>query len=286
MALKKQEFTQGSKKKMKTTDTYKAFVKSPYKSIKHSTYFESYDHFFSKYRNQNITFVEIGVLGGGSLFMWRDYFGPEARIIGVDLNPNAKKWEENGFEIYIGSQSDIKFWESFKQEVGLIDVVLDDGGHTYEQQIITTECLLSAMNDGGIIVVEDTHTSYMEGFGPKSKSFIEYTKKLIDKVNMRFGKLSDYESERRFWSIEVVESMVAFKINKKASNLVSELKNNGGIDDSAQDFRYADNPSIEKLYKFAKMFRFMKHIPLAKSVALRLRNYLGNRRFSAHRYFK
>jgi hypothetical protein len=271
---------------MKTTDTYKSYVKSPYMSLKHNTYFDSYDHFFSKYRNQNITFVEIGVLGGGSLFMWRDYFGPEARIIGVDLNPNAKKWEENGFEIYIGSQSDIKFWENFTREVGLIDAVLDDGGHTYEQQIITTECLLSAMNDGGIIVVEDTHTSYMEGFGPKSKSFIEYTKISIDKVNMRFGKFLDYASERRFWSIEVVESMVAFKINKKASSLESELLNNGGVDDFAKDFRYEDNPTIERLNKIKRLFRFMKHIPFAKAVAIRLNNYLVNRRFNANRYFK
>ena len=157
---------------MNNTESYKSFMKSPYKSVKHSTYFEAYDQFFSKYRNQNITFVEIGVLGGGSLFMWRDYFGPSARIIGVDLNPNAKKWEAEGFEIYIGSQSDTEFWEEFIENVGLIDVVLDDGGHTYAQQIITTEALLKSMKNGGIIVIEDTHTSYMDGFGPKSKSFI------------------------------------------------------------------------------------------------------------------
>ena len=271
---------------MKTTDTYKAYIESPYKSIKHSTYFDSYDHFFSKYRNQNITFVEIGVLGGGSLFMWRNYFGPDASIIGIDLNPNAKKWEEYGFEIYIGSQSDIKFWDSFTKEVGLIDVVLDDGGHTYEQQIITTECLLSSMNDGGIILVEDTHTSYMDGFGPKSKSFIEYTKILIDKVNMRFGKFSDYPSERRFWSIEVVESMVAFKINKKASSFKSEQIDNGGKDDLAKDFRYADNPKIEMIYKIITRFRFMKNIPISKAIAVRVKRFIVNSRFNADIYFK
>ncbi|MDB9877756.1 class I SAM-dependent methyltransferase [Amylibacter sp.] len=271
---------------MKKNDTYQSYIKSPYKSIKLSTYFDSYDHFFSKYRNQNITFVEIGVLGGVSLFMWRDYFGPKARIIGVDLNPNAKKWEKSGFEIYIGSQSDINFWETFTKDVGLIDVVLDDGGHTYEQQIITTECLLPSMNDGGIIVVEDTHTSYMEGFGPKKKSFIEYTKMLIDKLNMRFGEFCGSESERRFWSIEVVESMVALKINKKASNLKSELINNGGMDDLAQDFRYADNPSIEGFNKIVSFFKFMRKIPFAKFLAISLRNYLGNRKFAAKKYFK
>ena len=271
---------------MKTAETYKSYIKSPYKSVKYSTYFDSYDYFFSKYRNQNITFVEIGIAGGGSLFMWRDYFGPNARIIGVDLNPNAKKWEEHGFEIFIGNQSDPQFWDDFTKKVGLIDVVLDDGGHTYEQQIITTESLLSAMNDGGIIVVEDTHTSYMNGFGPKSKSFIEYTKKLIDKVNMRFAQFSDFACEKRFWSIEIVESMVAFKINREASNLNSEKTNNGGIGGPVDDFRYADNSHVNRLYAIERLFGFLKHIPFAIAFAKKLRSYLVNRRFKANKYFK
>ena len=95
---------------MKNLDIYKSYLKSPYRSIKHSTYFYGYEHFFSKYKETSITFVEIGVLGGGSLFMWRDYFGEKARIIGVDLNQNAKKWQKYGFEIYIGDQSDQDFW--------------------------------------------------------------------------------------------------------------------------------------------------------------------------------
>jgi hypothetical protein len=45
---------------------------------------------FEKYKNTKITFVEVGVLGGGSLFIWRIFFGPEARIIGIDHNPNVK----------------------------------------------------------------------------------------------------------------------------------------------------------------------------------------------------
>ena len=67
--------------------SYKAFLNSPYKSMKHSTYFQVYDHLFSNYINSEITFVEIGVLSGGSLFFWQDFFGPDARIIGIDFNP-------------------------------------------------------------------------------------------------------------------------------------------------------------------------------------------------------
>ena len=173
---------------MKNTDSYQSYIKSPYRSIKLTSYFHSYDYFFNKYRDKEITFVEIGVLDGGPLFMWRDYFGEKARIIGVDLNPDAKQWEEHGFEIYVGDQSDKNFWGEFINKVGKVDVVLDDGGHTYEQQIITTECLLDSINENGILLVEDTHTSYMSGFGPKNRSFIDYVKRKIDSVNSRFGK--------------------------------------------------------------------------------------------------
>ena len=64
------------------TKTYKSFKKSKYLSIKHKNYFYIYDNLFEKYRNKNITFVEIGIFSGGSLFMWRDFFGKKARIIG------------------------------------------------------------------------------------------------------------------------------------------------------------------------------------------------------------
>lgn len=271
---------------MESTEAYRSYRKSPYKSIKHSTYFDAYDHFFSSYRNREITFVEIGVLGGGSLFMWRHFFGPKARIIGVDLNPDAKKWEEHGFEIFIGSQSDNKFWERFINDVGSVDAVLDDGGHTYEQQIITVECLLPAIRHNGILVVEDTHTSYMKGFGPKRYSFMEYTKDLIDKINMRFSKFASQPSESRCWSIEVVESMVAFRINKDASSLESMPTNNGGIDDSAQDFRFGANSGDRRRHKANKFISVLKSLPFSISVAKALKSYWDNRRFTAHRYFK
>lgn len=211
---------------MKNTRSYQAYCNSPYRSIKHNTYFEIYDELFSSYCGREITFVEIGVLEGGSLFMWREFFGPKARIIGVDFNPDVKKWQEHGFEIYIGNQADKEFWNYFINDVGPVDIVLDDGGHSYEQQIITTEMLLDNMKDGGLLVIEDTHTSYMDGFGPMKYSFIEYTKNMIDRINRRFSQFDHQENERRVWSLRIFESIVAFTINKSASLLVSEPTDN------------------------------------------------------------
>ena len=274
-------------------ELYKSYLKSPYRSVKHSTYFKSYEHFFERYRGKEITFIEVGVLGGGSLFMWRDYFGPKARIIGIDLNPNAKKWEKEGFEIFIGSQSDENFLNEVVSKVGGIDVCLDDGGHTYEQQIITVESLLCAMNDGGIILVEDTHTSYMNGFGPKKYSFINYVKNKIDHINFRFNfrfnfKVKSKKTERRIWSIEIVESMVAFKIDKDASNEVSEITDNNGEDDSAIDFRYYDDSSkfSSHFLSLARKLKILKNIPFMYSLYGSFINFiLGVKKFKAKKFF-
>lgn len=217
-----------------------AYQRSPYQSIKHSTYFYIYDELFGPYVGKPITFVEIGVLGGGSLFMWREFFGSQARIIGIDLNPQARRWEDDGFEIFIGSQKDPIFLAKFISEIGAIDVVLDDGGHTYEQQIITAECLLPAVSDGGMLVVEDCHTSYMTKYGLRSVSLINYAKNMVDGINFRFGKFANKRSERSVWNVRFFESIVAFYVHREKCNVASEPTHNGGQAIQVEDFRYAD----------------------------------------------
>ena len=93
-----------------------SFFKSPYKSIKYSSYFNTYENLFSNFINKKITFIEIGVLNGGSLFMWKDYLGENASIIGIDNNPEALRWKKYVFEIFIGDQADPVFWHSIQKK--------------------------------------------------------------------------------------------------------------------------------------------------------------------------
>ena len=79
---------------------HEAFLKSPEPCFKHTTYFDVYDVLFKKFKT--ITFVEIGVLNGGSI------------IFLINLNPNAKKWEDEGFEIFVGNQADPDFGSNSK----------------------------------------------------------------------------------------------------------------------------------------------------------------------------
>ncbi len=272
---------------MYDTASYAAYRKSPHRSIKHSTYFETYDALFGRYRGQPITFVEVGVLGGGSLFMWREFLGPQARIVGVDLNPNAKKWEAEGFEIHIGSQSDPAFWRDVVAKVGPMDVVLDDGGHTFEQQIVTTEALIDNIRDGGMLVVEDTHTSYQAGFGPRGYSFITYVARMMDRINRRFHELGG-KTEKRVWSVQVFESIVAFHVDRAASNRVSELTDNGGAHDNALDFRYIDDSLAAKLARFYEGSRVIKALPDVRPVVKRALDVAARPKLAARigRYFR
>jgi len=235
------------------SESLKCFFKSPLRSSKYSNYFKVYDQLFSSYKNKKIVFLEIGVGNGGSLFMWRKFFGKKARIVGIDLNPDTKKLEKYGFEIYIGSQKDKQFLQEIKKKIGKIDIILDDGGHTYEQQIITVETLLDNIGDIGMIVIEDTHSSYLNGFGPQKFSLIKYVKELIDKMNYRSCCLNQILSEKRIWSLEIFESFVVFKVNRKALKIKSfPVQNKGKFIYKSEDLRYKDQNKVDLKRYFVK----------------------------------
>lgn len=216
-----------------------AYDSSPYLSLKHTTYFPVYDQLFSPYIDAAPTIVEVGVLNGGSLFMWRALFGQNARIIGVDLNPDAVWLRDEGFEIFIGDQSDPAFWDDFFSQVGDVDIFLDDGGHTHAQQVVTAASAIDHIRDGGILVVEDTHTSYMSEFGgPSDTSFVSWAMNLVHGINHRFSAFTGtHNPERRVWSVEFFESIVAFRVDRRLATIESQQTLNSGQGRGAKDYR-------------------------------------------------
>jgi cephalosporin hydroxylase len=159
-------------------------------------YFDIYHNHFQRFRGQPITILEIGVCHGGSLQMWKDYFGPEARIFGVDINPQCKALEEDQIKIFIGDQEDRGFLKSLKKEVGTIDILIDDGGHLPKQQIATYEELYSSVAENGVYLVEDLHTNYWDHLGGgyrKPGTFIEYAKNFIDHIHAWHSKEDEFQ---------------------------------------------------------------------------------------------
>ncbi len=168
-------------------DLEKYFYSNDSKLIhKWNHYFDVYHKHFSRFRNKEIILLEIGVFQGGSLQMWKNYFGPNAKIYGIDINPNCKKLEEDNVQIFIGSQSDRNFLRDVKKQIPQIDILIDNGGHTMRQQIISFEELFDHVKENGIYLCEDIHTSYQITYGGGHKrraTFIEYSKNFIDYIN-------------------------------------------------------------------------------------------------------
>jgi len=169
-------------------DLEKYFIENTNRSIhKWQHYFDVYDSHFSRYRGTDVHVVEFGVDDGGSLQMWKEYFGPDCRIYGIDINPYCKDLEEDRIKIFIGDQEDREFLKSLAIEIPRIDILIDDGGHRMQQQINTFEELFPLIQDNGVYLCEDMHTSYWKGWGGggyrKRGTFIEYSKNFIDYIN-------------------------------------------------------------------------------------------------------
>ncbi len=134
-------------------------------------YLDIYQDFFEKFRGKPIVILEIGVLGGGSLHLWRNYFGNQCQVYGIDINPLAKQYETNNIKIRIGDQSDQYFLEKLINEVGHFDIVIDDGAHT--NFMVRSSFISLYKNTRHIYIVEDTQALYWYwGFYSLARDFI------------------------------------------------------------------------------------------------------------------
>lgn len=120
-------------------------------------YFDIYHRHFQKFVGKEVHVVEVGIYSGGSLDMWKAYFGPKCRIYGVDLEGACKAYEDERTQVFVGDQSDRGFWREFRKQVPQVDILVDDGGHVPEQQIVTLEEILPHIRPGGIYLCEDVH---------------------------------------------------------------------------------------------------------------------------------
>lgn len=173
-------------------------------------YFDIYERHFARYRDRPVRMLEIGIYHGGSLAMWRDYFGDQLELFGVDINPRATKFADERTKVFIGDQSDPAFLAGIKAEVGEVDILLDDGGHACYQQIASYRALYDMVAADGVYMVEDVHTSYWNEYGGGLKhdsSFVEFSKNWIDELNSYHVR--QWESEK-FSSLAMSAHSVSF----------------------------------------------------------------------------
>jgi len=184
-------------------------------------YFAIYERYFARFRDQPISLLEIGVRGGGSLALWRQYFGPRARITGIDIDPACVEFRSEGTEIFIGDQVDRKFLADVADQRGPFDIVIDDGGHTTRQQIVSYEALFPHVKDGGVYLVEDLHTNLWGPYldHPLGVSFLDVASRMAEKLTWWHNRVEPKKPDqsdvpaiaRSVFSIAFYDSIVVFE---------------------------------------------------------------------------
>jgi hypothetical protein len=178
-------------------------------------YFDIYHRHLAKFVGREAHVMEIGVYSGGSLEMWRDYFGTQCHVYGVDLQPACKAYENAYTKIFIGDQADRAFWRSLS--LPALDVLIDDGGHRPEQQIATLEEMLPRLRPGGVYLCEDIH-------GP-NHGFGAYLQGLLRDMNAMLagGKGKPVQPSPLQAAIQSIHFYPYVVVIEKASTTVSEL---------------------------------------------------------------
>lgn len=119
-------------------------------------YCEKYEFFLNKFRDQKVKLLELGIFGGSSLSMWEKYF-TQAKIFGVDIEPDCRAYANNKTDIIIGNLAK----QETLNELALLkpDIVIDDASHFWSHQIKALFTLFAALPHGGIYIIEDMETS-------------------------------------------------------------------------------------------------------------------------------
>jgi len=149
-------------------------------------YLPIYERYFEKFRGKPVRMLEIGTWRGGSLGLWRRYFGPEAVIFGIDINPDCAKYDGEAGQVRIGSQADPEFLARVIAEMGGVDIILDDGSHVMKHVRASLRTLFPMLSEGGLYMIEDMQCAYWKNFGGGLESpdnIFNFLRKLTDDMH-------------------------------------------------------------------------------------------------------
>lgn len=168
-------------------------------------YISIYEKEFAPVKNQVKKVFEIGILSGASHRMWKAYF-KNAAIYGIDIE-DCSHLEKEGIHTFLADQSNRQNLHSFIEKYGSgFDIIIDDGGHTMDQQQISLGYLFPYLKSGGIYIIEDVHTSllkYYQGFGAEENG-----------TNTTFNMLTRFISTNEIVSVYMQqEEMDYLKLN-------------------------------------------------------------------------
>jgi hypothetical protein len=129
-------------------------------AIKYGSDKSSKDHNYTPFYELHLPknpkkLLEIGVLHGASVRMWREYF-PDTEIHALDLFEENPIPDIPGVTWHKGNQLDYKLLEALRNED--FDVIVEDASHNSRDQMITFYGLFS----GKQYYIEDIHCANEE----------------------------------------------------------------------------------------------------------------------------
>lgn len=129
------------------------------KSSRHS-YHDVYGPLLEKYRGKkSFKLLEVGILRGESLASWVEYFPDAKMICGIDTFDRVRNPSE--ISILNGDAPNVKYFKGDSMEIalpkniGLFDVIIDDGLHTPLANGKTFSNLSKYLKKDGIYIIED-----------------------------------------------------------------------------------------------------------------------------------
>src|SRR5215471_10715063 len=171
-------------------------------------YTKHYQHHFAPLRHKTLNILEIGIggyknpkAGGASLRMWKRYFS-KSHIFGIDIH-DKRYHEERRIKTFRGNQADANFLARVVEEIGTVDIIIDDGSHSNAYVITSFKILFPLLSLQGIYVIEDLQTSYWSEFAGRKwdgsndltapHTSMNFFKSLIDGLNYEEFMIDNYE---------------------------------------------------------------------------------------------
>ena len=152
-----------------------------------------YESLFKNSKDKNLIIAELGILDGGSLRMWQEYFA-NAELYGFEYNNDLItnfKQKFNNDRITLSTidvTNNDSIIKAFSELNILYDVIIDDTTHQFEDQIRVIENTYQYLKPGGIMIIEDIFKSYNETdyiirLAPILNNFQDYYFIELDHVN-------------------------------------------------------------------------------------------------------
>lgn len=166
-------------------------------------YLKIYDREWSKWRDEPIRLMEIGLNVGASVKLWLQYF-TQADIVGLDISPFQSKvglLDPNRFNFIQGDQSSLNFLNEVKSRYpNGFDIIIDDGAHASGPIIMSFSALWGAVKPGGYYVIEDlTEVKNKASHTPGYPNQIEWVRELLATAIM-----GDTDVEEAFVSKDLI----------------------------------------------------------------------------------